>query len=313
MIRYIPYESIDKAKWDACILEAANGNIYATSSWLDSWCKWDALVLGDYEVVMPLPIKQIGFIITIAIGISRQPLFTQQLGVFGNDASTRLSMTYNELITEFLNKIPLGVLGKIYKLHLYLNVANPLESIPQKFKPKPRITHHLALAAGNKGYNENTKRSIKKALAAALTARHESESPDAILDFLVSNSEKIETVKPRHWQQYKQAIQTQWKLGQVQTWETLDPEGNRQAAAIFLVYKNVAVYSLGASTLAGRDTGAMHLLMDTFICHNLSRLSGAEPSRSATTLDFAGSMIPSIARFFKSWGAVEVRYAEIRW
>ncbi len=306
MIRYIPYESIDKAKWDACILEAANGNIYATSSWLDSWCKWDALVLGDYEVVMPLPIKQIGFIITIAIGISRQPLFTQQLGVFGSDASTRLSMTYNELIAEFLNKIPLGLFGKIYKLHLYLNVANPIEAIPQKFNPKQRITHRLSLANGSKGYNENTQRSIKKATGAGMVAKQETLSPEAILEFLVSNSEKIETVKPRHWQQYKKAIHTQWKLGNVQAWETFDKAGIRQAAALFLVYKDVAVYSLGASTTEGRNTGAMHLLMDSFICH-------AEPSRSIQTLDFAGSMLPSIARFFKSWGAVEVRYAEIRW
>ena len=42
-------------KWDNCITNAPNGLIYGYSFYLDHMAKqWDALVLNDYEAVMPL-------------------------------------------------------------------------------------------------------------------------------------------------------------------------------------------------------------------------------------------------------------------
>lgn len=56
-IAYISYEDIDKRKWDACINNAANGLLYGYSWFLDSCSdRWDAIVEGDYEAVMPLPL-----------------------------------------------------------------------------------------------------------------------------------------------------------------------------------------------------------------------------------------------------------------
>ena len=54
-IKYLQHKEIDKAKWDACIEQAPNGLIYSYSWYLDAMSKhWDALVLKDYEAVMPL-------------------------------------------------------------------------------------------------------------------------------------------------------------------------------------------------------------------------------------------------------------------
>ena len=54
-IKYLQYKEIDKAKWDVCITNAPNGLIYGYSFYLDCMARrWDALVLGDYEAVMPL-------------------------------------------------------------------------------------------------------------------------------------------------------------------------------------------------------------------------------------------------------------------
>ena len=64
-IKYLQHKEIDKAKWDACIDQASNGLIYAYSFYLDCMAKhWDALVLNDYEAVMPLTWnRNIAFII----------------------------------------------------------------------------------------------------------------------------------------------------------------------------------------------------------------------------------------------------------
>ena len=54
-IRYLSQAQIDKKKWDECIDRADNGLIYPYSFYLDALSKnWDALVLNDYEAIMPL-------------------------------------------------------------------------------------------------------------------------------------------------------------------------------------------------------------------------------------------------------------------
>ena len=54
-IQYLLHYEIDKSKWDKCINGADNGLIYGYSFYLDHMAKhWDALVLNDYEAIMPL-------------------------------------------------------------------------------------------------------------------------------------------------------------------------------------------------------------------------------------------------------------------
>jgi hypothetical protein len=77
-IRYLVNKDIDKEKWDNCIDNAANGLIYGYSFYLDAMAKnWDALVLNDYEAVMPLTWNK-----KYGICYLYQPPFLQQLGIF---------------------------------------------------------------------------------------------------------------------------------------------------------------------------------------------------------------------------------------
>ena len=78
-IRYCRRCDIDTIKWDKCIEESDNSLIYAQSFYLDRMVvKWDALVLNDYEAVMPLMWnRKYGFYYLY------QPYFIHSLGVFG--------------------------------------------------------------------------------------------------------------------------------------------------------------------------------------------------------------------------------------
>jgi hypothetical protein len=77
-IKYLRQNQIDKKKWDECIKKSENGLIYAYSSYLDAMAdNWDAIIVNDYEVVMPLPWRRKYFIKYLY-----QPPFIQQLGVF---------------------------------------------------------------------------------------------------------------------------------------------------------------------------------------------------------------------------------------
>ena len=55
-IRFVPFEEIDKNKWNGTIFYGHNGNIYGYYWYLKSVVReWDALIEGDYQSVMPIP------------------------------------------------------------------------------------------------------------------------------------------------------------------------------------------------------------------------------------------------------------------
>ncbi len=97
-ISYLPQANIDKSKWDRCIDSSENGLIYAYSFYLDAMSEnWDALIVNDYEMVMPLTWKK-----KYTIYYLYQPLFTASLGIFGNNISA-------EMVKTFLEKIPVKI------------------------------------------------------------------------------------------------------------------------------------------------------------------------------------------------------------
>ncbi|MFO7864506.1 MAG: hypothetical protein R6U85_10930 [Salinivirgaceae bacterium] len=59
-LRYVTHTNIDIRKWDTCINKSFNTLIYAYSWYMDSIAeRWDAIIEGDYEAVMPIPLWRI--------------------------------------------------------------------------------------------------------------------------------------------------------------------------------------------------------------------------------------------------------------
>lgn len=82
MIRHVLYEAIDQQRWDACIETSPHSLVYACSFYLNAMAgKWNALVLNDYDAVMPVPYRK-----KMGIQYVYQPAFIQQLGIFGHTA-----------------------------------------------------------------------------------------------------------------------------------------------------------------------------------------------------------------------------------
>ena len=107
-ISYLPQQQIDKTKWDNCINGSSNGLIYARSYYLDITAPgWNALVLNDYEAVMPLPTRK-KWIFSYLF----EPPMTPILGVFGNQVS-------GTLVNAFLQAIPATIRSWDYSLNHY--------------------------------------------------------------------------------------------------------------------------------------------------------------------------------------------------
>ena len=82
---------------------------------------WDALVMNDYEAVMPLPHRK-----KLSIHYLYQPFLTPVLGVFGKNISEQLVCNFLEAIPEFF---------KLWDISL-----NQSNLIPKKFQLQVKKT-----------------------------------------------------------------------------------------------------------------------------------------------------------------------------
>lgn len=145
-IQYLTRNQIDTAKWDQCINRAANGRIYAFSVYLDTMsANWDALVLNDYEAVMPLTWNN-----KYGIQYLYQPFLAAQLGVFGS-----------EEVQAFIEAIP----AHFRFMDIYLNSENTkaVKSDTALLRDNYVLDLHHPYEKLFTAYRENIRRNIKKA------------------------------------------------------------------------------------------------------------------------------------------------------
>jgi hypothetical protein len=285
MISFLQNIEIDRLKWDKCISSSRQGLIYGMSWYLDlvspGWC---GLKEDDYSAVMPLPVKKkYGFPYII------QPLYAQQLGVFSENKLAP------EKITEFLKCIPLQ-----YKyIHLNLNFENDV--VPGF--AFVRISNNFVLGMGydyktiSGGYSENTRRNIQK--ASGLSVHFD------------GSAEELVNLKTENTAINRKRIPSQKIMNYV---STLIERGsgficraslnNKTIAAVMVLHHQARIYYLiPVSNPAGKEKKAMFAVIDAII----QKYAGSD-----MVLDFEGSNIPGLARFFGGFGAVNQAYPVIK-
>lgn len=288
-IQYVPYQHIDKAKWDSCIANAANGLIYAHSVYLDAMAThWDALVANDYEWVMPLVWRK-----KYGIYYVYQPAFTAALGVFGNNITAAT-------VNDFLKAIP----SKFKYWDFYLNHASHFKL--NNFDLYERMNFVLNLNQSYdelyKIYRDNIKRNIKKSIQLNCTL----EKYIPVDDVIVLAKQQLDAISRlgdedynRFKNLYKQLLDRDMAL----TYGIYSSSNELIASAVFFKDKLRAYYILVGNHPNGKTIGASHALIDAFI---------KDHAGTSLLLDFEGSDIHSLAFFYSSFGAAEERYAGIR-
>ena len=281
-IRYLTNEQIDKIKWDACIDTASNGLVYAYSFYLDSMAKnWDALVLGDYEAVMPLTWnKKYGFYYLY------QPAFTAALGVFGNGLN-------EQLIEIFIKAIP----GKFKLIEILLNSSNISNTVNEL-----RSNYYLPLRNSyteiNSCYRENHSRNIKKAYQAGCAIKKNIPIDD-IIKINRAQMKGDGSLEDSDYANFKNLFNQLKERNQAETYSIVNESGFVLASCVFFYSHNRAYYILVGNTDEGKTTGASHALIDAFIKDNAEK---------NVILDFEGSDIENLAMFYKGFGSAEEKY-----
>jgi len=287
MIRYIERKAIDTEKWDDVIRRSSDSTFYPFSWYLDASAEnWSALIEGDYRFIMPLPWKK-----KFGIYYLYQPLFTQQLGVFGGETVPP------DVVSSFLHAIP-----KRFRMgDLQFNSRNLLGD-EEGFDVSDRMNYELMLdrtyQESYADYSENCRRNLRKACMAGLELRN-----DTGISGIVHFKKEISSVKLAD-EQYTKAMELFSTLGKQASVKVISAhlDGRLCAAALFGQSGNRAVYLFSASNEAGKEARAMFLIIDQFIREN---------EESGHKLDFEGSNIPSVARFFAGFGARPVIYQQV--
>ncbi len=291
MIQYLKHSDVDKAKWDACIRQSFNKNIYANSWYLDVVCpSWEALIDGDYQAVFPLTCNR-----KYGINYLYQPYFTQQLGVFAID---KLSI---EKMNEFLNAIP----SQFRFIEINLNINNAIFN--KDFEVTDLPTHLLNLnqnyEAIHANYSDNLKRNISKAMKRNLEVVKDVNTDDLINLFRSNKGKEVANLKDEHYTTFKQLTKAIQEYATLNCWGIHNDKGELMAAAIFPEFNQQAVFLFSGLSEAGKAMGAMPFLINSFI---------KEHSGQHLVLDFEGSKDTNLARFYKSFDSTEFLYPQIK-
>jgi len=279
VIEYIAHKNLDIAKYDTCIEQSINVRIYAYSWYLDCVAdNWDALVLNDYEAVMPLPRRR-----KYGLNYIYQIPWVQQLGIFSKDNIDE------RLIYNFIDHIP-----KKYVLVDYnFNSKNNFSS---KYVVK-RINYVLNLDKSfeeiSQSYNKNRKRIIRREFSNYIIDKN--GSVEDFLDLYINQNVNYKTHKDSY-EKLQKLLNI--KHSSVHIWNVYKNE-ELLAGLVWLNDKNRITYLLPVATdLAKKDN------IPTFIINELIK----EYQNTNYILDFEGSMIEGVANFYRSFGAVKEEY-----
>jgi len=290
VINYVSRQDLDVQKWDACIQQSNNGLIYAYSFYLDKMARhWDALILNDYDAVMPLTWNR-----KAGIYYLYQPAFAPCLGVIGENIDSTM-------VSRFLEKIP----KKFQLVEINLNPHNESGLGSHDFEWIKRKNYVLPL---NKpynqlynAYNDNIKRNIKKAVSVGCIVQ--SSIPiDEIIQLAKEQLNNLTNLKERDFQQFKVLFIELQEKQQAKTYGVYLNNQLVSSAAFFFSNKR-AYYIIVGNHPNGKTLGASHYLIDRFI---------ADHAGKDLLLDFEGSDINSLAFFYSSFGAKVEYYPSLR-
>jgi len=285
-VSYLKYEEIDTDKWDLCLSASANALVYAQSWYLDKLCPvWDALVLGDYEYIMPLTYRQ-----KYGIRYLYQPTYCQQLGIFPvppkevTEAFFRAAQQHFLFAQIQLNgmNLPLNDMPVELRYNLLLNLKESYDDLSGQFSQhtirKLRKASHNRLSFIN-GLSLKEYLDFKKEHSATKLSKQDLLSLHHLLAFSISRN-----------------------LGEI--YAVYDKSNRLCAAAFFVRYKNRVTFINAVTSPEGKELNAMYFLLDQFVLVHAGK---------DYILDFEGSMIDGVARMYKGFGATPETYYYLAW
>ena len=251
---------------------------------------WEALILNDYEAVMPLTTKR-----RFGYDYLFQPPLTQQLGIFS------IRILDQDECELFFNSIPAYFSYIDIQLNTVNNHVNVGFTVTLRSNYVLDLTQEYIYLASN--YHRNCRRNVQKAVHAGLYVK-QVPGPTVFSGFVKNNLEQQLSVSTHNLYAILQEITgkcIQHKCGEILG--VYDRTGDLQASGWFVYTESRILFVVCASTRKGKGSQAMYLLVDHAI---------REKAGSGLLFDFTGSNIPGVAYFNTGFGAIKTTYPAIK-
>jgi len=239
-----------------------------TVDYLSNICSWDAIISekdNKYQTIIPLPFKK-----KIGLKYLYQPFFCQQLGIF---SLSPLNKIEEENILKLIrSKFIFG----------YFQWNSPIMNNPFIVSEKaPNYVLNLSdtYEQLRKGYNSNV-------------SNDSNNLEKVIYDFKEELGHKFPEVEEEHYNNLVKGL----KQSSILSYSIISilEDNNTLAASLFIHFKNRSIYLLGYTKPDFMSTGINTLIFDFLIQKQVEK---------PKILDFEGSKIPGIAKFYQSFGA----------
>ena len=282
-IQYVPNIDIDREKYDRCVRLSPRGRIYAQSWYLDCVTeRWDVLVLGDYEAVMPFARRR-----KYGISYIYPPPWTQQLGVFGEDGHSSLSEWH------FLRSIPFRFLFVDYMLGAESESEGP--GLAKRSNFVLRLDRDFD--ALREGFNANRRR-ISRYPFEGMRLEREGDAEELL---------RLYAGMPLDYPVHRDGLQKMKCLlregkNAVSVW-TVHRHGSLLGGLIWCRDARRITYLLPVNPPASREWN-----LSSFVLLRLIR----DFQGSGLELDLMGSMDHGVSDFYRSFGATEEVYYRLQ-
>jgi hypothetical protein len=285
MIVYLRNEEIDRDKWDGCLAEMPGIRPYPWSWYLDIMAPgWEALVDDDYDALFPLPaFRKYGFRYVAS------PLFLQQLGAFAPDGDrTGRAAEFISFIPEFFRLVELSV-GQAAEVPGYsitprtnfeLRLADPYESLWFNYSTDCRRNINIAHRFQQEIVNDVT--------------------PHEIIALFRNNiGRRAGVIRETNYRRLHHLMDFCTSTGRGRLVGVRSPKGKLLWGMFLIDTMNRITLLFTAGSRKSRELRTAYHVIDSVI---------NESAGSGKTVDFAGSSVPSIALFMKSFGGIKTTY-----
>ncbi len=294
MIKYVQHHAINRTKYDHCVRMDKRGLVYAFSWYLDTVAEsWDALVLNDYDAVWPLPVRsKLGF------KYFYRPFAVQQLGIF-----SKSELTVGDQ-QEFVRQMQANSsYADIYLNEEQLVGLKTFRDIKSELNSNYTLDLNRSYREVYQAYKTNTKRNIKKSNAHKLFV-FEHDSPKVLIDLFRSGKGGELDLTDDFYRNMEKAMYKCLHKGVGKLWTVYGPHNQVCAGAFFVETEKRSTFLFSGLTDMGRDMQAMFYLINEYII-----LWSGKPM----TLDFEGSNLKSLARFYEGFGSTHLYYQRLKY
>lgn len=279
-VKYLKHSEIDFQKWDKRLSQSAFRHPTLESWYLNVVApNWSAVVVDDYEICTP-------FFIQTKWGISyaSKPPFVQQLG--------NITTNSNKCF-QALDHLPKRVM-------LVESPGNETERDTEQF---PLYNNYcLSLKESYEtlraSFNSNTKRNINKAKKAEVQVSL-CDDVEFVFQFFKSYNQK-NGLSEAHLNVLKRLLKEGFQNAKVKCYIAKNTSAEPLAMALITSAFNRHVYTLATSSESGMRQNAMFAIVDSIIKEHCET--------DNALLDFEGSNIEGVARFYKGFGAMNRPY-----